>query len=191
MQALDHTHALPWHIQLLLAALACPSMRHPGKHPADLCQFTDCCCNVPSKTAVHKWALAHPAWNVMQAEMAGTAETAAILDALNSQRADARERQAAMERQIREEARRLRGGIAGQPHATDSSHVPFMHTGMLLCLSCPAALCCSSDSVPDCSSDSVTVTLSQAAALTLSQATAGDQLLVEQSNCDHSGRKWR
>jgi len=55
----------------------------------------------------------------MQAEMAGGAETAAILDALNSQRADARERQAAMERQIREEARRLRGGIAGQPHATN------------------------------------------------------------------------
>ncbi|DBA74615.1 TPA: DExH-box ATP-dependent RNA helicase DExH12 [Trebouxia sp. C0005] len=48
----------------------------------------------------------------IQAEMAGGAETAAILDALNSQRADARERQAAMERQIREEARRLRGGIA-------------------------------------------------------------------------------
>ncbi|KAL3148608.1 hypothetical protein ABBQ38_014036 [Trebouxia sp. C0009 RCD-2024] len=48
----------------------------------------------------------------IQAEMAGTPDTAAILDALNSQRADARERQAAMERQIREEARRLRGGVA-------------------------------------------------------------------------------
>lgn len=46
--------------------------------------------------------------------MAGTPDTAAILDALNSQRADARERQAAMERQIREEARRLRGGVAGE-----------------------------------------------------------------------------
>ena len=46
--------------------------------------------------------------------MAGSPETAAILDALNSQRADARERQAAMERQIREEARRLRGGVAGK-----------------------------------------------------------------------------
>lgn len=46
--------------------------------------------------------------------MAGTPETAAILEALNSQRADARERQAAMERQIREEARRLRGGVAGK-----------------------------------------------------------------------------
>ena len=52
---------------------------------------------------------------MLQAEMAGGAETAAILDALNSQRADARERQAAMERQIREEARRLRGGTAGDP----------------------------------------------------------------------------
>lgn len=50
----------------------------------------------------------------LQAEMAGSPETAAILDALNSQRADARERQAAMERQIREEARRLRGGVAGK-----------------------------------------------------------------------------
>ena len=50
---------------------------------------------------------------VMQAEMAGAPETAAILDSLNSQRADARERQAAMERQIREEARRLREGLAG------------------------------------------------------------------------------
>lgn len=56
--------------------------------------------------------------HVLQAEMAGSAETAAILDALNSQRADARERQAAMERQIREEARRLRGGIAGEAHVT-------------------------------------------------------------------------
>lgn len=50
----------------------------------------------------------------LQAEMAGSPDTAAILDALNSQRADARERQAAMERQIREEARRLRGGVAGE-----------------------------------------------------------------------------
>lgn len=49
----------------------------------------------------------------LQAEMAGSPETAVILEALNSQRADARERQAAMERQIREEARRLRGGVAG------------------------------------------------------------------------------
>ena len=45
--------------------------------------------------------------------MAGAPETAAILDSLNSQRADARERQAAMERQIREEARRLREGLTG------------------------------------------------------------------------------
>lgn len=45
--------------------------------------------------------------------MAGAPETAAILESLNLQRADARERQAAMERQIREEARRLREGLAG------------------------------------------------------------------------------
>ena len=51
--------------------------------------------------------------HTLQAEMSGSPDTAAILEALNSQRADARERQAAMERQIREEARRLRGGIAG------------------------------------------------------------------------------
>ncbi len=76
----------------------------------------------------------------MQAEMAGTAETAAILDALNSQRADARERQAAMERQIREEARRLRGGIAGQPHAADSPICLHADWHVALCLSAPAAL---------------------------------------------------
>ena len=92
----------------------------------------------------------------MQAEMAGTAETAAILDALNSQRADARERQAAMERQIREEARRLRGGIAGQPHATDSSHVPLCT--LACCSACLVQLPCAA-----------ALTLSQAAALTLSQ----------------------
>ena len=47
--------------------------------------------------------------------MAGSPETAAILEALNAQRADARERQSAMERQIRDEARRLQqGGAAGQ-----------------------------------------------------------------------------
>ena len=58
-------------------------------------------------------AWTHAASCKLQAEMAGSPETAAILEALNSQRADARERQAAMERQIREEARRLRGGVAG------------------------------------------------------------------------------
>ncbi len=144
-----------------LAVLAFPSMRHPGDHTLQPSVIQrNCRCSVLSKTAAHKWALAHPACNVMQAEMAGTAETAAILDALNSQRADARERQAAMERQIREEARRLRGGIAGQPPATDSPPPPpsfFMQTGMfrLVLSSCPAA------------------------ALTLSQAAAGSQLLVE------------
>lgn len=50
---------------------------------------------------------------IVQAEMSGAPETAAILESLNSQRADARERQAAMERQIREEARRLREGLSG------------------------------------------------------------------------------
>ena len=66
--------------------------------------------------------------HILQAEMAGSAETAAILDALNSQRADARERQAAMERQIREEARRLRGGIAGDGHVTHLTHCPQHET---------------------------------------------------------------
>lgn len=125
-----------------LAVLAFPSMRHPGDHTLQPSVIQrNCRCSVLSKTAAHKWALAHPACNVMQAEMAGTAETAAILDALNSQRADARERQAAMERQIREEARRLRGGIAGQPPATDSPP-PHLSSCRLACsgLSCPAAL---------------------------------------------------
>lgn len=44
----------------------------------------------------------------MQTEMAGAPETAAILEALKADRATARERQSALERQIREEARRLR-----------------------------------------------------------------------------------
>ncbi len=47
-----------------------------------------------------------------QAEMAGTPETAAILDALNATRASARERQDELERKIRDEARKLRQGAA-------------------------------------------------------------------------------
>lgn len=51
----------------------------------------------------------------VQAEMAGSSETAAILDALNPTRTSARERQGETERRIREEARRLaaEGGAAG------------------------------------------------------------------------------
>jgi pre-mRNA-splicing helicase BRR2 len=46
--------------------------------------------------------------------MAGSPETAAILDALNATRASARERQDELERRIRAEARKLRdGGAAG------------------------------------------------------------------------------
>ena len=72
------------------------------------------CSNCALKSTVaHAVACTHAALCKLQAEMAGSPETAAILEALNSQRADARERQAAMERQIREEARRLRGGVAG------------------------------------------------------------------------------
>ncbi len=139
-----------------LAVLAFPSIRHPGDHTLQPSVIQrNCRCSVLSKTAAHKWALAHPACNVMQAEMAGTAETAAILDALNSQRADARERQAAMERQIREEARRLRGGIAGQPPATDSPPPPiFLHADWHV-QACPVQLpCCSSDTVSGCSRQS-------------------------------------
>lgn len=70
---------------------------------------------------------------ILQAEMAGAPETAAILDSLNSQRADARERQAAMERQIREEARRLREGLTG----------PVLFCA-LLCFAVPAVPSCTS-----------------------------------------------
>ena len=45
----------------------------------------------------------------MQTEMAGREDTAAILEALKADRTTARERQSALERQIREEARKLRG----------------------------------------------------------------------------------
>lgn len=46
----------------------------------------------------------------VEAEMEGSPETRAILDALHATRASARERQSAVERSIREEARRLRQG---------------------------------------------------------------------------------
>jgi pre-mRNA-splicing helicase BRR2 len=49
----------------------------------------------------------------VEAEMEGSSETRAILDALHATRASARERQSAMERSIREEARRLRQGQGG------------------------------------------------------------------------------
>ena len=45
-------------------------------------------------------------------EMAGRPETAMILDALNATRASARERQDELERKIRDEARKLRQGVA-------------------------------------------------------------------------------
>lgn len=45
----------------------------------------------------------------VQTEMAGRDDTAAILEALRADRTTTRERQSAMERQIREEARKLRG----------------------------------------------------------------------------------
>lgn len=44
----------------------------------------------------------------IEAEMAGAPETERILELLHATRATARERQSAMERSIREEARRLR-----------------------------------------------------------------------------------
>lgn len=50
----------------------------------------------------------------VQTEMAGSPETSVILEALQAGRMSAKERQTAVERSIREEARRLRtGGIAG------------------------------------------------------------------------------
>ena len=49
----------------------------------------------------------------IEAEMEGNPETAAILSELSAGRASARERQTAVERQIREEARRLRQGESG------------------------------------------------------------------------------
>ncbi len=64
--------------------------------------------------------------------MAGSPETAAILEALNAQRADARERQSAMERQIRDEARRLQqGGAAGQLLAHDAGSPAYEAVLML------------------------------------------------------------
>ncbi len=48
--------------------------------------------------------------------MAGSDDTRIILEALQAGRMSAKERQTAVERSIREEARRLRtGGIAGEP----------------------------------------------------------------------------
>lgn len=46
-----------------------------------------------------------------QAEMAGSPDTKAILDALHATRASARERQEEVERRIREEARNIRQGV--------------------------------------------------------------------------------
>ncbi len=46
----------------------------------------------------------------MQAQMAESEETRPILEALRADRSTARERQSAMERQIKAEARRLRSG---------------------------------------------------------------------------------
>ena len=58
----------------------------------------------------------------LQMEMAGRADTAAILAALQATRANARERQDELERKIREEARSLRqGATAGARH---TQHVP-------------------------------------------------------------------
>lgn len=52
----------------------------------------------------------------LQTEMAGDDETRVILEALQAGRMSAKERQTAVERSIREEARRLRtGGVSGPP----------------------------------------------------------------------------
>ncbi|GFH22737.1 uncharacterized protein HaLaN_20249, partial [Haematococcus lacustris] len=70
----------------------------------------------------------------IETEMAGSQECAAILDALRATRTSARERQNAMERTIREEARRLRGeggtGPAVVDEATDAAGAEDMsHEG--------------------------------------------------------------
>ncbi|KAL6751574.1 RNA helicase, activating signal cointegrator 1 [Haematococcus lacustris] len=70
----------------------------------------------------------------IETEMAGSQECAAILDALRATRTSARERQNAMERTIREEARRLRGeggtGPAVVDEATDAASAEDMsHEG--------------------------------------------------------------
>lgn len=53
--------------------------------------------------------ISHIMLHLVQTEMAGREDTAAILEALKADRTTARERQSALERQIREEARKLRG----------------------------------------------------------------------------------
>ena len=53
--------------------------------------------------------------------MAGSPETAIILDALNATRASARERQDELERKIRDEARKLRQGVADGKLSTPCS----------------------------------------------------------------------
>ncbi len=50
----------------------------------------------------------------IEAEMQGSPDTSAILAALNATRTSARDRQNAMERSIREEARKLKQGEAGE-----------------------------------------------------------------------------
>lgn len=50
----------------------------------------------------------------IEAEMQGSPDTSAILAALHATRTSARDRQSAMERSIREEARKLRQGEAGE-----------------------------------------------------------------------------
>ena len=70
-------------------------------------------CNWPmASVALHKLNLDA----LLQAEMGGAPDTAAILDALNPTRTTARARQDQTERRIREEARLLagQGGAAGK-----------------------------------------------------------------------------
>ncbi|KAK9818381.1 hypothetical protein WJX72_011703 [[Myrmecia] bisecta] len=80
----------------------------------------------------------------IEAEMAGSEDTAAVLDQLHATRASAKERQSAMERSIREEARRLRqggaeggagegaGGAAAGRKAVDLESLVFAQGGHLM-----------------------------------------------------------
>lgn len=67
-----------------------------------------------------------------QMEMAGSPETAVILDALNATRASARERQDELERKIRDEARKLRQGVADGEPAT-MLVIPCSYFQAMLC----------------------------------------------------------
>ena len=101
----------------------------PCPVPANIAQYHICCmgaarhCFVCSRDFggfdkcawLERVSLTQPIAST-QTEMAGSEDTRAILEALRADRSTARERQTAMERQIKAEAKRLRsGGDAREP----------------------------------------------------------------------------